>query len=702
MASIAAATIVVAGIVATAVVGGGAVMSTIGGLVREICSFFDSVVYSFIMYLYQMILYLSNVDLSKFGGVSALVNRIYILLGIFMLFKLAFSFIQYIVSPDSFSDSSKGFGKLITNVMISLALLVATPWLFSELYQVQGYILKSNIIGSLIMGESMYIDSEGSSFSTDTINVLAKDTQFLLYGGFMSLNTSLVPECEETPIMGSVQQAGEPDCLNKLSELLNEENVKLKSFFKYKSEDGKIYDYRDIGTFSAIVNWEKDGIYYMNYLPLISTIVGGYVVFLLAVYCIDVASRAVKLLFLQMVAPLSIISYIDPKESIGNSKLSNWLKEVFSTWASLFIRILVIFLIFQLVSIIASGVFGHDGLSGINYGELGEPTGITQMFIYVLLVIGCFKFAKKVPELLESVLGIKGAGELSLNPFKTLTTGAAGAAAGAVIGGAVGSVTGAMGALAASRDNKDIGVGKTLFNTARGFVMGGAGSSLSGLRKGVSSGFTTGKSAAGRQSRAVDIRGTTTALQRAGARTRNALGMQSKKETLDSRIATYDSIADKVSKMEERAKSQLALKNSNWKICQVKREKLKQDYIDNKINSTDYKDALEQIERQENAMVEQYINRGTWDSNMNKYVKDSDIEVMKKETKRIASENKFTIDGSEFGAEIDINSNWSDFKKIKSTYKNKSRDFKASEEYDDATKVDNYVKSSVGQKHMNS
>ena len=684
---------------------GNFVSSTILDLVRQIFVIFDSIVYSLIMFGYQLILYLATVDLSKFGGVSALVNRIYILLGIYMLFKLAFSFIQYIVSPDSFSDSSKGFGKLITNVIISLTLLVATPWLFSELYQVQGYILKSNIIGTLIMGSNMNNDIKGDSFSENdnTVTSLAKDAQFLLYGGFMSLNTDLVTECKDAPIMGSVQQASDTKgCLTKLNELLEDENINIHHFFKY-DKDGIITDDRDIRVFNSIVNWQKDGEYYMNYIPVISTLVGGYVVFLLLSFCVDIAVRAVKLLFLQMVAPLSIISYIDPKESIGNSKLSNWLKEVFSTWASLFIRLLVIYLVFQLVSIIATGVFGQNDSFGKTYGDFGSPTGITQMFIYVLLVIGCFNFAKKVPELLESVLGIKGSGDLSLNPFKTLSTGAAGKAAGAVIGGAVGSVTGAMGALAASRDNKDIGVGKTLFNTARGFVSGGASSSLSGLRKGVNSGFTTGKSAAGRQSRAVDIRGTTTALQRAGARTRNALGMQSKKETLDSRIATYDSVADKVSKMEERAKSQLALKDNNWKISQIDRKKLDQDYIDNKINCNDYKRALKQIEDRENAMVKQYIERGVWDSTKGAYVKDSDIEVMKEETKRIASENKFTIDGSETGAEIDITSSWDDFKKIKSTYKNKSRDLKAKGgEYDDAVKLDNYVKSSVGQKHMNS
>lgn len=691
------------------------IFSTIEPLVRTLMFFIDNIVYGLISYLYELIFYLSSIDISNFSGAESLINRIYILLGVYMLFKLAFSIIQYIINPDTATDGEKGFGKLATNVMVALILLVSVPWIFQELYKVQGFVLKSNVIGTLVMGDTISTSSE-DKIDVDEVKKMAKDTQFLLYGAFASLNVgddgiADIAACSSTTILGTNGMASNTPCLEAINEYFNSEEdlknvqIKLYDFFKYENESGEIVDERDFSAYGTLITKGDDGKWLINYLPIFSTLAGGYVALLLITFCIDIAARAIKLIFLQMVAPISIISYIDPKESVSNSKLRNWVAEVIKTWASLFIRLLVIFLIMKLVAMVSNTVLGaFDGFE-LNNGMFKDGTtvtGVSQMLIFVLLVIGAFQFAKKVPELLESVLGIKGSGDLSLNPFKTFETGAAGKAAGAVIGGAVGSVTGAMGALVASRDNKDIGVGKTLFNTARGFVSGGASSSLSGLRKGVSSGFTTGKSAAGRQSRAVDIRGTTTALQRTGARARNALGMQSKKETLDSRIATYDSVADKVSKMEERAKSQLALKNSHWKICQVKREKLKQDYIDNKINSTEYKDALEKIEKQENAMVQQYIDKGVWDSTKGAYVKDSDIEVMKEETKRIASENKFTIDGSETGAEIDITSNWSDFKKIKSTYKTKSRDLKASEEYDDATKVDNYVKSSVGQKHMNS
>ena len=48
-------------------------------------------------------------------------------------------------------------------------------------------------------------------------------------------------------------------------------------------------------------------------------------------------------------------------------------------------------------------------------------------------------FAKQVPKMIESIFGIKGSGELNLNPFKNagmVTLGAVGATAGAAIGGA--------------------------------------------------------------------------------------------------------------------------------------------------------------------------------------------------------------------------------------------------------------------------
>ena len=721
------------------------VYTTVYNTVRPLLFLFDNVAYSLINYCYKVLLYLANIDISQFGGVTTLVNRIYILLGVFMLFKLAFSIIQYVVAPDSFTDSGKGFGKLATNVMVAMALLVATPWIFSTLYSVQGYILESNIIGKLVMGST--VETNSSKLSTDTVTSMALDTEFMLYGAFASLNTDLITDCQykddssgetiRANIMGTSQQItiNGGNCLKALndefsnSEELKNSGVNLYDFFKFKEGDN-VLDQRDFSAFGKLITWQKDSEYVINYIPIISTIVGGYVAFLLIFYCIDVALRAIKLLFLQMVAPISIISYIDPKESISNSKLANWIKEVFSTWASLFIRLLVIFLVMQLISIIATGILGKGDMINVNnnYGQVNSLGGITQMFIYVFLVIGCFQFAKKAPELVEKLFGIKMSGELRIG--QTL-----GSFTGGLVGGAIGSVSGLAGAFAASRDN-GLGAGKTMLNMARGFGSGGMRSMISAGKagdKGIGTWAKTGMSAAGRQSRAVDIRGTTKALDRVGARTRNAIGMQSKKESLDSRLGVYDNVKSKIDAMEDRAKDQLGKKDDNWKLVQIQREKLQQDYKNGvasaeltnmeaaeaqyrkqkgiavgplqqedmdyiKKHQTDlaYQNCLQSFKDSEDKMVQEYIDRGGITENS-----DADLGSMKDEVNRIVDENKITVNGKTIKKD-DKNIKWDTYGEFKDYAKDNARNLRTSDEYENATKVEQYIKSSVGQKHMNS
>ena len=138
-----------------------------------------------------------------------------------------------------------------------------------------------------------------------------------------------------------------------------------------------------------------------------------------------------------MIAPIAIVSYIDPKESISNGKMSAWIKETASTYFSLFIRLATVFLVVMLVSVIASSVLADGGyISGmINPQEY-------NIWIYLFLIIGAFMFARQVPTIIESIFGIKGSGNLSLNPFKTVSNFLATpivAAGGAAVGGALGA-----------------------------------------------------------------------------------------------------------------------------------------------------------------------------------------------------------------------------------------------------------------------
>ena len=54
-------------------------------------------------------------------------------------------------------------------------------------------------------------------------------------------------------------------------------------------------------------------------------------------FTVDVAIRAIKLGILRIIAPIPIISYVDPK-SAKDGSFNNWLKALISTFAELFIK----------------------------------------------------------------------------------------------------------------------------------------------------------------------------------------------------------------------------------------------------------------------------------------------------------------------------------------------------------------------------
>ena len=98
----------------------------------EIALSIDRTIYTWIPSVYELIVKLAGYEVFSPEQINGLSRRVYALIGIFMLFKLSFSMISYIVNPDDFSDKSKGFGGLIKNVIISLVLIVAVPYIFAE------------------------------------------------------------------------------------------------------------------------------------------------------------------------------------------------------------------------------------------------------------------------------------------------------------------------------------------------------------------------------------------------------------------------------------------------------------------------------------------------------------------------------------------------------------------------------------------
>ena len=410
----------------------------------------DEVVYGFIPILYRLLLYLSNVDLVTGNvPVQALIQRVYILVGVFMLFRLSFSILNYIINPDAFSDQSKGFSNLVKRILIAVVLLVGIPWIFKEAYVIQNKIITSGILPRLILGESIeYSDSSNNDELEASIETSAKDVQFMLFGPFFSINYDAKGEedgqpgeldvCRPTPeyptsnILGTKGMASNEACMNKMAELMDDPQfftssvvtkiVKnpsiissyMSDFFRYEEDDGTIVDKRRFENFGGLLPLTLDsGDRVIKYYFIASTLCGGYLVFLLLSFCIDIGARVIRLFFLQILSPIAVISSVDPTSS--GDRLKDWAKECVKVWASLFLRLLVIFLIIQLVRVISNSFY-----SGAIFSTGYSNSSALNAWIYVFLILGVFQAAKSIPDFIEKATGIKMSGDLQLNPFKAI------------------------------------------------------------------------------------------------------------------------------------------------------------------------------------------------------------------------------------------------------------------------------------------
>ena len=119
-------------------------------LMRQFFFNIDSVVFNFISGIYDLLISIARTSVLSQADIIEMADRIYKLLAIFMVFKVTFSLIMYVVNPDDFSDKSKGISKLGTNIIISLTLLILTPYVFNMAYTLQTIVLEDNSIAALI------------------------------------------------------------------------------------------------------------------------------------------------------------------------------------------------------------------------------------------------------------------------------------------------------------------------------------------------------------------------------------------------------------------------------------------------------------------------------------------------------------------------------------------------------------------------
>ena len=154
------------------------------------------------------------------------------------------------------------------------------------------------------------------------------------------------------------------------------------------------------------------------------------------VFCIDIGIRSVKLAFLQIIAPVPILGYIDATK--GEKTFKSWISQCISTYLEIFMKLLAIYFVIFLITLITTNGFSEYVINE-NNELITQPIENTDFFAKALIIIGLLIFANQVPKLLGDLLGIKTEG-FSLNPMKKI--GESPLAAG-VVGGIAGGVAGA-------------------------------------------------------------------------------------------------------------------------------------------------------------------------------------------------------------------------------------------------------------------
>ena len=439
-------------------------------LIRSIFAFLDRPAYWLLGIAYQLFFNVASADIFSNNTIMKFYGRVQVILGVFMMFQLAMVFLRGIIDPDSFSKE-KGGGSLLRRVAMSLILItllmpisITSPrneyekqinnngLLFGTLYSLQHRILSNNTIGRLVLGttdtSANYVDGD-----EDKLETSSRVFSSTILKAFYRIN--LLPKDKRTDT-----GTKDPATLNKNRVCQDMDSEFLNSYTKLDADPGDIIAMvnktctLDDGLFGSKFLGSKK--YYFTYMPLISTIVAIIFVFILLSFTIDIAVRAIKLAVLRLIAPIPLISYMDPKGS-GDEAFKSWSKTLTSTYLDLFIRLAVVyFVIFIIQDMIVNGIVIEHG------------SGVIGVLSLIIIWIGLFVFAKQAPKFIKQVLGLKDSG---FNLFGGL---ASLAGAGAVVAGTIGSFNASRTAsrFADSVNNKDP---NTLFNRGKHLLAGFAG-----------------------------------------------------------------------------------------------------------------------------------------------------------------------------------------------------------------------------------
>lgn len=368
------------------------VRDAIRGLMLSLCN----IVYQLISFFFHVFYQLGSTTIIT-SDVKAIFSRVGLIIGIFMVFRVTFAFIQYIVNPDVMFDKQKGAANIIKKIIISIVLLGSVQFLFDFAFKVQQQILASNVLEKVILNtdDDDYYNKENfgrklsatifTSFYRIRDDAPSEDDAdiYNICKDLINGNEAITSLEEEIENNNSFDRAFA--CLTSKAKYNKSENV--EDVLKANDDTSEEY----------IVNFDGDGI--------LAAIVGLVLLYVGFMFTFQAGIRLIQLLYLEIVAPIPIIMYVTPK---GEDNLKKWGTQCLTTFLDFFLRVAIIYFAMFVINIIK-----NDLVSLFNFGSLYD------LYIKCVMIIATLLFVKKVPSLLKEIFpSIGGATALSFDLSK--------------------------------------------------------------------------------------------------------------------------------------------------------------------------------------------------------------------------------------------------------------------------------------------
>lgn len=467
----------------------------------------DTIIYGLISSAFKIFMAIAGARLLSSDAYTEIANKIYIVVGVLMLFVLAYSILRAIIDPDKGLKEALG-PKLIKGVVTAVIGLAIAPVLFNLMYQAQGLILEQDVLAKLffrsgdsdtvVVGDTSVnpdheIDTIGGAVTATNIwyaffhpadgyNAADIEVSGGDYVGSIILSgllcaASVVGAAVTTTVGLGFLLAGAAvlSCANLAgnisAEMAIDGNINLEQAYAAVASGETSFQ-----IFCGFLKkYTEEG--QIEYLFGVSTIAGAFSLYAFVSFSIDMGIRAAKLAYLQIIAPIPLIMQVLP----GNDKrLGKYVKSVVSTFMEVFIRITVVYVVVYIICHLQD-LFSSVGALWDNE----SLNGIEKALALAFLILGLIAFCKVAPGFLTDALGLeKGTMDgLGLKPSdfrKKLADGGVFNAR-AIAGGGIRSAVRNWNTAKEKRDKGEMNGKQQLFSALGGFGSGAVRAGMTAL-----------------------------------------------------------------------------------------------------------------------------------------------------------------------------------------------------------------------------